>query len=171
MSDSSRIKELRDVRELLEAEHQAAFDAGKASWPGDIGATHPTDQDWNEAFDSGRELAELESTAGSAAQEAFRATIEAGYYPEMRARSSCYMCIALDIAFADGVITEAQHEAGTYAIERVLDGQSNCMAEVMLGGLTRRSEDCEWAAKHGVDLYMNWDERVQTLEFPEWEED
>ena len=45
------------------------------------------------------------------------------------------------------------------------------MAEVMLGGLTRRSEDCEWAAKHGVELYMKWDERVQTLEFPEWAED
>ena len=107
----------------------------------------------------------------SEAQEAFQATIEAGYYPEMRARSSCYMCIALELACSDGVITEEQRDAGTDAIERVLDGQSNCMAEVMLGGLTRRSEDCEWAAKHGVELYMKWDERVQTLEFPEWAED
>lgn len=67
--DYDRIEELRDEREFLEAEYLAAFDAGKASWPGDIGATHPTDQDWNEAFDSGRELAELESVAGDCEDE------------------------------------------------------------------------------------------------------
>lgn len=107
-----------------------------------------------------------ETLASSTAQGAFRATIEAGYYP-----ATSYMCFALDEALADGVITEDQHQAGVMAINQVLAscGQITCcMASAMLGWPTSRETDQEWAVEYGVDLYMNWDERVPTLEFPEW---
>lgn len=107
-----------------------------------------------------------EARASSTAQDAFRATIEAGYYP-----ATGYMCFALDRALTDGVITEDQHQAGVMAIKQVLASRSHitcCMASAMLGCRTSWETDQEWAVEHGVDLYMNWDERVPTLEFPEW---
>ena len=107
----------------------------------------------------------------SEAQDAFRATIELGYYPKGRDRSSYYMCVALEEAHYAGVITEDQCEAGITAISRALAGRGFSMASVILGRHTTWEEDRDWAIEHGVDLYMNWDERVPTLKFPEWSED
>ena len=98
----------------------------------------------------------------SAVQDAFRATVAAGYYPD-----NCYMCVALEEALYAGVITAGQCEAGLTAISRALAGRGFRMSSVMLGRYTTWEEDRDWATEHGVDLYMNWDERVRTLEFPE----
>jgi len=111
----------------------------------------------------------------STAQDAFRATIAAGYYPEADPEAgrqgSWYMCIALTWAYQAGVISWYQYDAGRTAISSVLDGRPSCMAAAMLGRDTQGWENHKWAKEHGVDLYMNWDERVQTLEFPAWDED
>lgn len=108
----------------------------------------------------------------SKAQEAFRAVIKAGYYPGGRGLPGCpYMCIALSEAEDDGAIDTGAWKAGRDAIRRALGDRSNCMAEAMLGRCTSSSEDRQWAIEHGVELYVNWDERVETLEFPEWFED
>lgn len=106
-----------------------------------------------------------ETRSSSTAQEAFQTVIEAGYYP-----ATSYMCFALDRALTDGVITEDQHQAGVGAINQVLARCCQitcCMASAMLGCRTSWETDQEWAVEHGVDLYMNWDERAPTLEFPE----
>ena len=107
----------------------------------------------------------------SVAQEAFRATIEAGYYPYSAGTGSRYMCVALDMAQAAGVISERQRDAGWIAIDRVLAGRPDCMASAVLGHRAALDEAREWSVEHGVALYTNWDERVQTLEFPKWIED
>ena len=98
----------------------------------------------------------------STAQEAFRATIDLGYYPKGRYRGSYYMCIALEEALFAGVITADQCEAGLTAISSALAGRGYRMSSVMLGRHTTWEEDRDWAIEHGVDLYMNWDERVPT---------
>jgi len=116
-------------------------------------------------------MPQQEARASSTAQEAFRATIEAGYYPGVDDRGSCYMCYALGEALDDGIITEDQYSAGRVAIDDVIvrSGQIICcMASAMLGCRTSYETDQEWAVEHGVNLYMNWDERAPTLEFPEW---
>lgn len=108
----------------------------------------------------------------STAQDAFRATIEAGFYPEVDRRSRCYMCLALDEAHAAGVISEHQRRAGRRAISRILGYRFSYMATAVRGYPAQRYlDDINWAIEHGVELYTNWDERVETLEFPDWDED
>lgn len=106
----------------------------------------------------------------SEAQDAFRAIIEAGYYPGTPGRGSYYMCVALKEAFYAEVITAGQCGAGRTAISLALAGRGFRMASAMLGRHTTSEEDHDWAIEHGVGLYMNWDERVPTPS-PECNED
>lgn len=60
--DYARLQELREEFEAFEGEEKAAAEIGKAEWPSDV-TTH-VDNDLIEAYDTGRELAELENAAG-----------------------------------------------------------------------------------------------------------
>ncbi len=62
--DFDRLEELRNDADSAPFEYVDVIKRGRESFGSDIGLTHPTDGDFNYYFDLGRELAELESTAG-----------------------------------------------------------------------------------------------------------
>lgn len=108
----------------------------------------------------------------SAAQDAFRATIEAGFYPEVDGQGRCYMCLALVDACSAGVITPHQLREAKDAIHQVLAGRFSYMATAVRGYTAARYlDDIAWAIACGVELYKNWDERSKTITLPDWSED
>lgn len=62
-----RLEELRETFEAFEGDEKSAAELGKSEWPSD--ATTHVGNDLIEAYDTGRELAGLESAAGDNASE------------------------------------------------------------------------------------------------------
>lgn len=65
--DYDRLEELREEFEGLEGDEKHAAELGKSEWPSDV-TTH-VGNDLIEAYDLGRELAELEEAAGECTDE------------------------------------------------------------------------------------------------------
>lgn len=73
--DYDRLEELREEFAAFEGDEKHAAELGRSEWPSDV-TTH-VDNDLIEAYDTGRELAELEAAAGdNASEEEAREAIE-----------------------------------------------------------------------------------------------
>lgn len=90
--------------------------------------------------------------------ETFREVIEAGIYPQ-----EPYMCLALDIAVNEGVMSEGRADAARRAIGEYIGDTVSTRGFLESWG--HPGTDCftsEWATEFGVDFYLNWEARPYT---------
>lgn len=92
-------------------------------------------------------------------QDTFRAVIEAGIYPA----EDYFMCHALGYAVRQGTITAEEAHLAIEAIDAYITPALTC---TMVNAVTRYTAPGEspmpaslWAEEHGVEFYLNWDNR------------
>src|SRR5690554_752941 len=84
--------------------------------------------------------------------ETFREVIEAGIYPQ-----EPYMCLALDGAVDEGVMSQDRADAAKAVIRGYIGGTVSTRVFLsLLGASEAQCSTAEWASKFGVDFYLNW---------------